>query len=147
MKNQYLGDINDYRKYGLLRLLCEPKNFPLAICWMLTPSGENISHGNKIKYLFNPVKYRKYDPGLYDTLKNLDIVGGGDRNVDRAKKFLPTSCFFYEEIISDQGYKRERYFNTFFQAIPKYDLIFFDPDIGIEVKSICYGRKDSSRYI
>ena len=37
MKNQYLGDINDYRKQGLLRLLSGMGELKTGVCWMLTP--------------------------------------------------------------------------------------------------------------
>ena len=37
MKNQYFGDINDYRKYGLLRLIAKKTGLKIGICWMLTP--------------------------------------------------------------------------------------------------------------
>ena len=37
MKNQYFGDINDYRKYGLLRIVAGPGKMSLLVAWMLTP--------------------------------------------------------------------------------------------------------------
>jgi len=40
MKNQYFGDINDYRKYGLLRLLTDGGDIRTAVCWMLTPGDD-----------------------------------------------------------------------------------------------------------
>ena len=40
MKNQYFGDINDYRKYGLLRILSTYGPIKTAVCWMLTPDDE-----------------------------------------------------------------------------------------------------------
>lgn len=36
LKDQYVGDISDYEKYGLLRALSASADLPLAICWMLT---------------------------------------------------------------------------------------------------------------
>jgi hypothetical protein len=35
MKNQYFGDINDYRKYGLLRAFAEA-HLSVGVCWLLT---------------------------------------------------------------------------------------------------------------
>ncbi len=37
MQNQYFGDINDYRKYGLLRVLQVSGDGSLLVAWMLTP--------------------------------------------------------------------------------------------------------------
>jgi hypothetical protein len=42
VKNQYFGDINDYRKYGLLRLLTNRGEIRTAVCWMLTRDDESI---------------------------------------------------------------------------------------------------------
>ena len=40
MKDQYFGDVNDFRKYGLLRLLTLQDGLRLGVCWMLTaPDG------------------------------------------------------------------------------------------------------------
>lgn len=36
MKHQYVGDINDYRKYTLLRLLSSGGTNRIGVCWMLT---------------------------------------------------------------------------------------------------------------
>ena len=37
MKDQYFGDINDYRKYGLLRAVVCTSGLRLMVAWMLTP--------------------------------------------------------------------------------------------------------------
>ena len=42
MKNQYFGDVNDYRKYGLLRALQGEGSLSTLVAWMLTPDdGSN----------------------------------------------------------------------------------------------------------
>jgi hypothetical protein len=38
MKDQYFGDINDYRKYGLLRAIQSRGTGRLLVAWMLTPA-------------------------------------------------------------------------------------------------------------
>ena len=38
MKHQYVGDINDYRKYALLRALSAGGANRIGVCWMLTPA-------------------------------------------------------------------------------------------------------------
>lgn len=40
MKNQYVADINDYHKYGLLRILSGYGAIATGICWMLTTPDE-----------------------------------------------------------------------------------------------------------
>ena len=56
MKNQYFGDINDYKKYSLLRLLGGQGQIKTAICWVLT-EDDNRTDGSKIKYLEQPDKW------------------------------------------------------------------------------------------
>src|SRR5437016_13782000 len=67
MKNQYFGDVNDYRKYGILRLL-RSKTINLGVCWMRTPTVIN-NHGNETSYLMNQRNERRFDPNLFDALK------------------------------------------------------------------------------
>ena len=42
MKNQYFGDINDYRRNGLLRVVTSRRALETAVCWMLSPEDESI---------------------------------------------------------------------------------------------------------
>lgn len=49
MKNQYLGDINDYMKYGLPRTITQVTGLRLTVCWMLTPD-DSRSDGGKNRY-------------------------------------------------------------------------------------------------
>jgi hypothetical protein len=37
MKEQYVGDVNDYRKYALLRHFAIECGLRVGVCWMLTP--------------------------------------------------------------------------------------------------------------
>ena len=83
MKNQHFGDINDYVKYGLLRLLLNRGEMKTAICWMLT-LDDGRTDGRLTSYLNKPEKWRQYDPGLYDVLKHL-VVTKGIRNVQMAE--------------------------------------------------------------
>jgi hypothetical protein len=54
VKNQYFGDINDYRKYGLLRVLTNGGEIRTAICWMLT-ADDGRGDGGFIDCLEQPV--------------------------------------------------------------------------------------------
>ena len=65
MKNQYLGDIGDYGKYGLLRYLRD-QGIRIGVNWYLTP-GDGKSDGIHTEYL-DDMRMRCYDPELFDTL-------------------------------------------------------------------------------
>jgi hypothetical protein len=70
MKNQYVVDINDYRKYALLRILAGAGDIRTGVCWMLTPS-DGRPDGEKTGYLDDPFRYRPHDPNLFELLRYL----------------------------------------------------------------------------
>ena len=57
MKNQYFGDVNDYLKYGLLRILADSGNNKIGVCWMLT-ADDSTRQGNNTRYLLTPAAWR-----------------------------------------------------------------------------------------
>ena len=146
MKNQYFGDVNDYRKYGLLRLLKRRGARSVAICWMLT-EDDGKTDGRFTEYLADPIKWRHYDPELYDALRH-SVLKKKIRNVLEAESAqLIPHAWYYPRILKDSQADRLEYFRAFFQWSKPSDMVFFDPDNGIEVKSIPIGRKSSSKYI
>jgi hypothetical protein len=146
VKNQYFGDINDYRKYGLLRILTDSGTISSAGCWMLTP-GDNSGDGKLTEYLNQPGKYRKFDQDLFDRLKTC-ANNHTKRDVSLAEsvEIIPNAVY-YDKVLSDARSSRFIYFDSFFEIARKCNLIFFDPDNGMEVKSIEKGNKDSSKYL
>ncbi len=146
MKNQYFGDINDYKKYSLLRLLSGWGQIKTAVCWVLTRDDDG-NDGNRVKYLQQPDKWRDYDPILYEYLKE-NVLRRGIRDVKILENSdILTNCRFYSEIVDDDIKLREEYFNRFLEFAKGADLVFFDPDNGLEVKSISFGKKNSSKYL
>ena len=145
MKNQYFGDINDYRKYGLIRLLADGGRIKTGVCWMLT-LDDTRADGKFTEYLSEPNKYKKFDPDLYGFLgKCIDLNA---RNVlEAANSYKFPSTVFFNPILEDDAVKREQYFSNMYKLFQGVDLIFFDPDNGLEIKSKSLGQKDSSKYL
>jgi hypothetical protein len=146
LKNQYFGDINDYKKYGLIRLLGGMGRIKTAVCWMLTPDDPRPD-GHRIQYLFNPDKWRRYDSEVFDYLYNY-VIEEKSRNIYSLEKskVIP-NCSFYSEIIKDDPISRNEYMQKFLNFSKHADLVFFDPDNGMEVKSVPFGRARSSKYL
>jgi hypothetical protein len=146
MKNQYFGDINDYRKYGLLRLLTNRGEIKTAVCWMLTPD-DGRGDGGFIGYLEQPNKWQGFDAPLFERLREL-VLRQRLRDVRGAETsaILPASRFA-SGFLPDDADGRARYFDAFVDLARGCELVFFDPDNGIEVKSKPYGRKDSSKFL
>jgi hypothetical protein len=145
MKDQYFGDVNDFRKYALLRSLAG-SDLRLGVCWMLTePDGRN--DGGFISYLQEAHMYRHLDPPLFDLLQ-LAVDRENDRRVTRIEvSGLLGSGPFHTEFVNDNAQQRMQYFASFHSRASSCDLMFFDPDNGLEVKSVRPGRRRSSKYV
>jgi len=146
VKNQYYGDINDYRKYGLLRVLSNGGAISTAVCWMLT-DADTRNDGQFVTYLRQPERWRAYDPPLFDALARSLATPEG-RNVAQAKEtsIIPRASY-YDDLLTDAATIRRAYFERFLDAAQGSDLVFFDPDNGLEVRSKPPGGKDSNKYL
>ena len=144
MKNQYFADINDYLKYGILRAIANSK-LKICICWMLT-EDDNKNDGKKIQYRQNSDKWRKYDPALFDVMKW--SIEKNKRSIDVAeKKSLIPDATYHATLLTDDRDEREQYFKELTDISAASDLIFFDADNGMEVKSVKKGNKNSRKYL
>lgn len=145
MKNQYVGDINDYRKYGLLRHLTDGSGFRLGVCWMLT-ADDGRTDGRKTDYVRSPVKWRKYDAALFDLLS--DCVDTGDRRIETIERSGCLPCaLFHSDLLTDDRGQRTSYFREAETRLSAADFVFFDPDNGLEVRSCRVGNKHSCKYL
>lgn len=151
MKNEFFGDIRDYRKYGLLRILSGGKKASSAVCWMLTP---DVVRPTKVDYLCRDKTWRyktcwHFDEKLFDALQQAVCVDE-ERKVARAKHadiLNPEVFDFHEEQLKDDINKRREYFERFLIRSEGKDLLFFDPDNGLETKGVPAGRKGSSKFL
>jgi len=146
MKNQYFGDINDYRKYGLLRLLTGMGRISTTVCWMLTPD-DGRGDGGRVQYLDAPNHWRHYDETLFDFLQQ-SLHSAAPRTVDliETSEVLP-GCRVFSKVLADDAIMRAAYFDELAAFAAGSDLVFFDPDNGLEVKSKRYGRRQASKYV
>jgi hypothetical protein len=144
MKNQYFGDINDYVKYSLLRSFAEA-GLHIGICWMLTPN-DGRSDGRKIAYLSKPEEWRDFDPFLFDSLSEAVTMQKRRVRYIQDSECLPNTSFFNSQVPKDQRI-REKWLSKFLRKHSDADLLFFDPDNGIEVKSTSQNKKSTSKYL
>ncbi len=145
MKNQYFGDINDYKKYGLLRIITEVTGEKIGVCWMLT-KDDNGKDGKKIHYLKNHKEFRKYDAPLFDQLGK--VTEGKNRDIKNVRKWnIIDQAKYFEDEITDILADRKKYFENASEKLKSCKIIFFDPDNGLEVPSVVKGKSKSSKYI
>jgi hypothetical protein len=144
MKHQYFGDENDYRKYGLLRALSGNGRLSTGVWWMRT-EDDGSSDGKFTSYLASETA-RRHDPLLFDHLRS--ALTTGPRHLDHVEKsdILPNSRFF-SEIVPDKREAREAHTRRMIEVLGGTDLLFIDPDNGIEVKSKPVGSKGSSKFV
>ena len=156
MQNKYVGDLGDFGKFGLLRALCSPVEpagaslISLGIVWYLVLDEEKNSDGRFVDFLdlsaMNQERYRACDPFLYDALRW--IVLSGSRNVGsiRDGNILPLGTRFYDvpltfadlrvgraNVRCHRLERRSFWLEGALQATEGCDIVFLDPDNGLEV--------------
>jgi hypothetical protein len=135
MKNQYVGDVNDYVKHSLLATVVGAlPGWPLALCWMLT-ADDSGSDGSKTGYLGVPAVYRRFNPDVFDVLAR--VVDSGDRRIDAPaiRGLFPTATQFLNELPSDSR-SRRAYWDEVYGSLPTQSILFVDPDNGLEIAGV-----------
>lgn len=146
MKNQYFGDINDYRKYGLLRCIIEVSQIPILVAWMLTPD-DGSTDGKFTSYLDDPDKWERFDADLFRQLGDA-LLGSKQRNVSLLESTqLLAGADYFSRIVPDFSLHRQEWFELLLEQSRNFEMVFLDPDNGLEIKSRPYGRKHSSKFV
>ena len=146
MKDQYFGDINDYRKYGLLRSIESVGELKPLVAWMLTPN-DGSTDGKLITYLNQPNKWEKFDPPLYQELSRL-LSQNEKRQVSLIEDAkLLNGVKYFSKLVPDSASERNAWFSALLDKSLESNFVFLDPDNGLEIKSIPYGSKNSSKYL
>jgi hypothetical protein len=135
LQNRYVGDIGDYLKLGILRALAPGHR--LGVAWWLYPDESHNRDGRHTGYLQQPDRWRHFDPKLFDALA--DIVASGRRDVRALEgaNLLPGALFATEMIPTrvpparNQQARRE-WFVKMLARLTDADLVFADPDNGLE---------------
>jgi hypothetical protein len=97
--------------------------------------------------LHAPESWRRYDPELFDALRDAVLVNRRRAvSVCGERRLLPEARF-HESELSDCLADGGRYFQQLDSAANGMDLVFFDPDNGLEVSSCRRGARGSSKYL
>jgi hypothetical protein len=135
LKNQYVGDIGDYTKLGLMRAIQET-GLSIGINWYLTPN-DNRPDGRHIQYL--SAECDTPDIVLYNTLKH--IVGSDLRLVAELEQSnLLSNTVYFNDLLDFSNYPDKKQFRDAWHkkalsALGHQQIVFLDPDNGLEVKS------------
>jgi hypothetical protein len=145
MKEQYVGDINDYRKYALLRRLQAASGLRLGVCWMLTPSGTSRD-GRKLAYLQQP-REERHDPELFRLLRKVADDPDTRRLQDIEESGILPGTLYFNKLVPDVLQGRKTWLSEALTELGDADLIFFDPDNGLDVRSKPKGSVGSCKYV
>ncbi|MEK9151818.1 MAG: hypothetical protein AAB692_00460 [Patescibacteria group bacterium] len=131
MKNQYFGDFGDYQKFSLLRCLRDTGGFRITVHWMKTKDDAS-NDGSRIGYLEDPAVWDSFDRDIFEFLR--DCMALKNRDLAHYETSHHASGIkFFNDYVNDLSKRSEM-----LEAIRRdktSDLIFFDPDNGIEVTS------------
>ncbi len=149
MKNQYVGDIGDYGKYGLLRFLAN-QGIKIGVNWYLS-EDDGTTDGKFTAYLRVPSE-RVYDPELFDALQQ--ITNHPDKTIKMIEQagIIPKADFYSALLksssleIDKRELSRRLWFNNSTLLLKDNELIFADPDNGINYRKSAR-EKDSEKYI
>ncbi|MBI4457555.1 hypothetical protein HY633_01165 [Candidatus Uhrbacteria bacterium] len=141
MKNQYFGDFGDYQKFSLLKALRDSGGFNIMVHWMKT-RDDGGNDGNRVAYLHDPETWGAFDNDIYRFLQKRIASGQKDLSVFEKSEHAAGLLF-----AGDNIEKFEDRLRTFGEVRKEKtaDLIFFDPDNGIEVKST--GTSNLRKYV
>lgn len=158
MQDRYVGDVGDFGKYCLLRALApgRPDILRLGVVWCRYPDESHNGDGQHVRYLSNN-EYKALDPHVHQCLARL--VESNARSIAgvQSSSIFPKGTLFFDNVasgLSGSGtvvIQRKNYRHSWLeaalQATKRADLVFFDPDNGIETPSIPKTSNKAGKYI
>ncbi len=144
MKNKYAGDVGDYTKLGVLRGL-EKAGFSIGLNWYLTSDepehSKTFTDGKHTKFL--ECDCDTPDSDLHCALRKIGLSSNRTvAKLERAKLF--ENALFWNKMLDAKS--RDKWHSEALKKLQKQDVIFLDPDNGLEVKSTKPSSKNGNKY-
>lgn len=147
MQDRYSGDVGDFGKFGLLRHLVNGTNHKLGINWYLYPDEDHNDDGRFTEYLANQ-QYKMCDTELHQKLAAVVATRRCTKALERSLLFqCETSYFsrcvhFYSDYPGQTQLNKAKrlhlrleWLNEAVSDLTNCDVLFLDPDNGLEVDS------------
>ena len=159
MQDRYVGDVGDFAKYALLRrLIGRPgeRQTRLGLVWCLFPNEAHNNDGRHVAYL-GKAEFQGMDDALLDALHK--IVKSGHRCIAAVNDsgLFPEGTTFcnaataprvgLRPLRSDLLRHRAAWLTLCLRSTEKCDLVFFDPDNGVEAASVPKHHPNAGKYI
>jgi hypothetical protein len=148
VRHNFVNDIGDYAKYALLRALCDadPAGVGLGVIWYLTEHDETNGDGRRRAHL-SGTGWEILDPDLLTAMREIEsgLQDKEQLNVRliEAASILPARTAFFAQALprghgSAQARVAERmaWFERARNAVTGCNLVFIDPDNGLQPKSV-----------
>lgn len=149
MQNRYTGDIGDFGKLGLMRVL-QSSGLTIGVNWYLTPGEKHNRDGRHVEYLENKDFY-SCDAALRLELKR--IVDGARREVKALQNDRILKASYFSAPLDFSGMDkaarnafRESWHHRALDALSGVDVVFADPDNGLIVPSAA-GTVRENKYV
>lgn len=136
-----IGSVGDFGKFALLRHLMRDRR--LAVCWYRTEDGDATKDRDRhFDYLKRPEDFRHLAPDVFDQLVEFD--GGSRALIDpltelHTSRILENAVFLRQAVPHRVSLRRE-WRGTLVESVRGTDLVFLDPDVGIQGKRLTTGH-------
>jgi hypothetical protein len=158
VRHNFVNDIGDYAKYALLRALCAngQATIRLGVIWYLTDHAEQNGDGRRRAHL-SQNGWETLDP---DLLKSMRLIEGALASQDElnvrlieASGILPPDTAYFSEAmprversVHQRVSARAAWFSRAQKKVAHCNLVFLDPDNGLEVRSAPATSPHASKY-
>jgi hypothetical protein len=159
MRHNFVNDIGDYAKYALLRALCASSHPPLrlGVIWYLTEHAEHNGDGRRRPHLSQD-GWEQVDPELLTQMRAIEssLRSADDLHLNLIENsaILPADTKYFSKPLPDilgstmqRTARRVEWFVAARQAVADCNLVFLDPDNGLEVKSAGPGSRLAGKYV
>jgi hypothetical protein len=135
MQRRYAASIGDYMKLGILGALSPGHR--LGVTWWRYADESHNKDGRPIGYLGQSDQWRHFDPDLLDALGQIVSSGQRDIRVLEAANILAGAVFASDVIptggsIMRRPQARHEWFETVQRTLHEADLVFVDPNNGLD---------------
>lgn len=147
MQDRYAGDVGDFGKFSLLKFLFGTPHDGIGVIWYLFPDESHNEDGRYTGYLESP-DFLNCDR---DLCEKLSIVVHSKRSVEALEKarILPANTVYFSDRLNfhlqhpsqsqedkkDRAAKRRQWLERATLAVSKCNVIFLDPDNGLQIPS------------
>lgn len=159
MQDRYAGNVGDFGKYGLLRWLCRPDAhrpaFRLGVLWYRFEDA-TPGDGRDVSYLEPPRarEFRSCDPDLFRQMRSIIRSGRSIAAVEASGALPPGTAFFGDKLTferneprTSRALRRREWLEAGLRAVAHADLVFADPDNGLEIPSVDRLRPRGRKYV